>query len=84
LKEKLGVEADVLAYPVGARTGFTKETQNVALDAGYRAAFSLYGGTNLPGRTSPYNVNRISVDDKSWTRFRVQTNVCRATGSYWP
>jgi peptidoglycan/xylan/chitin deacetylase (PgdA/CDA1 family) len=84
LKEKLGAEPDVLAYPVGARTSFTTQTQNAARDAGYRAAFSFYGGINTRGKTSPYDVNRISVDDKSWNRFQVQTNVCRFTGSYWP
>jgi peptidoglycan/xylan/chitin deacetylase (PgdA/CDA1 family) len=84
LKERLGIEAGVIAYPVGARTSFTRETQNAARDAGYRAAFSFYGGTNMPGRTAPYDVNRISVDDRSLNRFRVQTNICRFTGSYWP
>ncbi len=84
LKERLGAEADVLAYPVGARTSFTGETQRLAKEAGYRAAFSFYGGTNLPGRTSPYDINRIGMDNQSRTRFRVQTAVCRLTGKYWP
>jgi peptidoglycan/xylan/chitin deacetylase (PgdA/CDA1 family) len=84
LKEKLGVEADVLAYPVGARTSFTSQTQSIARDAGYRAAFSFYGGTNFPGKTSRYDVNRVGIADQSWVRFQVQTSVCRFTGSYWP
>jgi peptidoglycan/xylan/chitin deacetylase (PgdA/CDA1 family) len=84
LKENLGVEADVLAYPVGARTSFTGETQRLAQEAGYRAAFSFYGGTNLPGKTSPYDITRIGIDGQSWSRFRVQTAVCRFSGSYWP
>ena len=46
--------------------------------------FSFCGGTNLPGITSPYDVNRIGIGDQSWCRFRVQTAVCRFTGSYWP
>jgi peptidoglycan/xylan/chitin deacetylase (PgdA/CDA1 family) len=84
LKENLGVGADVLAYPVGARTSFTGETQRLAQEAGYRAAFSFYGGTNFPGKTSPYDVKRIGVGDQSWSRFRVQTSVCSFTGKYWP
>jgi len=84
LREQLGVEADVLAYPVGKTASFTSETQRVARDAGYRAAFSFYGGTNLPGMTSPYDLKRIGIGDQSRDRFRVQTAVCRATGSYWP
>jgi peptidoglycan/xylan/chitin deacetylase (PgdA/CDA1 family) len=84
LKEQLGVEPDVLAYPVGKKASFTAVTQQMARDAGYRAAFSFYGGTNLPGEVSPYDVNRIGIGDQSWDRFRVQTAVFRATGSYWP
>jgi peptidoglycan/xylan/chitin deacetylase (PgdA/CDA1 family) len=84
LKEQLGVEADVLAYPVGGRTSFTEQTQTLAHEAGYRAAFSFYGGTNLPGNTSRYDVRRIGIADLSRIRFRVQTGICRISGSYWP
>lgn len=84
LKERLGAEADVLAYPVGGRTSFTDQTQKVARDAGYRAAFSFYGGTNLPGKTPTYDVSRVGVGEQSWSRFRVQTAVSRTTGNYWP
>jgi peptidoglycan/xylan/chitin deacetylase (PgdA/CDA1 family) len=84
LKEQLGIEVDILAYPVGARTSFTKETQKAAHDAGYRAAFSFYGGTNIQGKISPYGVTRIGIGDQSWSRFRVQSSVCRVTGSFWP
>jgi peptidoglycan/xylan/chitin deacetylase (PgdA/CDA1 family) len=84
LKRELGSEVDVLAYPVGGRTSFTGETQNAARNAGYRAAFSFYGGTNLRGRTSPYDVNRVGIDNQSWIRFRVQGSICRFTGKCWP
>ena len=84
LKEQLGLEADVLAYPVGGRTSFTEQTQMSAHEAGYRAAFSFYGGTNLPGNTSRYDVRRIGIADLSRIRFRVQTGICRISGSYWP
>lgn len=84
LKEQLGVEVDVLAYPVGGRSSFTAQTQKLAQEAGYRAAFSFYGGTNLPGKTNPFDVNRIGIGGQSRSRFRVQTSVCRFTGSYWP
>jgi peptidoglycan/xylan/chitin deacetylase (PgdA/CDA1 family) len=84
LKEQLSVEADVLAYPVGARSSFTDQTQKLAREAGYRAAFSFYGGVNLQGKTSPYDVKRTSIGGESRSRFRVQVGVCRATGIYWP
>jgi peptidoglycan/xylan/chitin deacetylase (PgdA/CDA1 family) len=84
LKEQLGTEPDVLAYPVGIRTSFTKQTQILAKDAGFRGAFSFYGGTNVPGKTSRFDLKRVSTRDQSQSRFQVQTAVCRFTGSYWP
>ena len=84
LKEQLGIEADALAYPVGAQASFTGRTQALAQDAGYRAAFSFYGGTNLPGRIAPYDVKRIGIGGQSRSRFRVQVSVCRFTGRFWP
>jgi hypothetical protein len=84
LRENLGIDADAIAYPVGGRDSFTDLTQTLAHEVGYRAAFSFYGGTNMPGRTSPYDVNRIAIGDQSWSRFRVQTAVCRFNGKFWP
>jgi peptidoglycan/xylan/chitin deacetylase (PgdA/CDA1 family) len=84
LKEQLGVDADVLAYPVGHRDSFSDETQRIARDAGYRAAFSHYGGTNLRGKTSAFDIRRAKVVSQSMTRFQVQTAVCRAAGKFWP
>ncbi len=84
LNQQLGFKPDVLAYPVGGRTSFSDQTQKAARDAGYRAAFSFYGGTNLQGSTSPYDVNRIGVDSQSLGRFKVRTAVCRSSGKYWP
>jgi peptidoglycan/xylan/chitin deacetylase (PgdA/CDA1 family) len=84
LKEQLGTEIDVLAYPVGGSSSFTDQTQSAARDTGYRAAFSFYGGTNLQGKTSPYDVKRIGIENQNRDRFRVRTAVCNATGKFWP
>jgi peptidoglycan/xylan/chitin deacetylase (PgdA/CDA1 family) len=84
LRERLGGEIDALAYPVGGPSSFSEQTQQLAKQAGYRMAFSFYGGTNLPGMTRPYDVKRVSVGDQSWPRFRVQAAVCRCSGSFWP
>ena len=84
LKDQLCIEPEVLAYPVGGRTSFTHETQEMARDAGYRAALSFYGGINLPGKTSRYDVSRVGVDNQSRNRFHVQTAVCRFAGRFWP
>jgi peptidoglycan/xylan/chitin deacetylase (PgdA/CDA1 family) len=84
LKEELGVEVDVLAYPVGHTDSFSDETQELAREAGYRGAFSHYGGTNLRGTTSAFDIKRTKIVNQSMNRFRVQTAVCRATGGFWP
>lgn len=84
LRGQLGIEADALAYPVGATSSFSDQTQQLAQEVGYRAAFSFHGGTNLPGMTKPYDVKRIGVGDQGWTRFRVQAAISRLTGNHWP
>jgi peptidoglycan/xylan/chitin deacetylase (PgdA/CDA1 family) len=72
LREKLGIEADALAYPVGGRASFSEETQQIAREVGYRAAFSFHGGINLPEMTRSYDVKRVGVDNQSRPRFRVR------------
>ena len=84
LREQLSIEADVLAYPVGNTTSFSEQTQNLARETGYRAAFSFHGGTNQQGMMRRYDVKRVGVGDQSWSRFRVQAAICRFTGNYWP
>jgi peptidoglycan/xylan/chitin deacetylase (PgdA/CDA1 family) len=61
LREQLGIEADALAYPVGATSSFSDQTQQLVQEVGYRAAFSFHGGTNLPGMTRRYDVKRVGV-----------------------
>jgi peptidoglycan/xylan/chitin deacetylase (PgdA/CDA1 family) len=84
LREQLGIEPDALAYPVGGTSSFSDQTQQLARECGYRAAFSFHGGTNLPRVARRYDVKRVGVGDQSWPRFRVQTAICRVTGNYWP
>jgi peptidoglycan/xylan/chitin deacetylase (PgdA/CDA1 family) len=84
LKKNLGINADALAYPVGNPDSFSDQSQRVAQDVGYRAAFSFYGGTNLPGSMRRYDISRVGVGYQSWPRFQVQAAVCKFTGSYWP
>ncbi len=84
LKAQVGIEADTLAYPFGYKDSFSDETQKLARQSGYRAAFSNHGGSNLAGRMQRYDLKRIDISDQSWTRFQVQVAMCRLTGSYWP
>lgn len=84
LKEQLGVEASVLAYPLGHKGSYTEQTAGIAKELGYRAAFSHHGGTNLQGATSSFDVKRNKVLGQSSARFQVQASVCQSTGGYWP
>jgi peptidoglycan/xylan/chitin deacetylase (PgdA/CDA1 family) len=84
LKAELGVEIDALAYPVGSKYSFSELTQKLAQEAGYRAAFSYYGGTNHAGEINPYDIKRVHVELQSFTRFQVQLGMCRLTGKCWP
>ena len=84
LKEQLGIEIGALAYPVGHKVSFSDQTRRIATELGYRAGFSHHGGTNLRGKTSAYDVKRSKVGGQSKSLFRVQADVCRFTGSYWP
>jgi peptidoglycan/xylan/chitin deacetylase (PgdA/CDA1 family) len=85
LQEKLGIEAETMAYPFGSPTAFTGETESFAEEAGYRAAFSYFGQmTNMQGKIDRYNVKRVAVDRQSWARFVTQTGMAGLTGKFWP
>lgn len=85
IQEKLNTNADSFAYPFGSKTAFTKQTEQIAEEAGFRAAFSYYGATtNQRGAMQRYNLKRVSVGSQSWARMQVQTGVSRVTGAFWP
>jgi peptidoglycan/xylan/chitin deacetylase (PgdA/CDA1 family) len=85
IQEKLNTKADSFAYPFGSKTAFTKQTEQIAEEAGFRAAFSYYGAmTNQRGTMQRYNLKRVPVGSQSWARMRVQTGVSRVTGNFWP
>jgi hypothetical protein len=43
--------------------------------AGYGAAFSFYGGLNLPGNIQPFDIRRYGIEGLSYDHFRLQTAV---------
>ena len=84
LKAELGRPIDALAYPVGLKHTFTGETIDAARSAGYRAAFSFYGGLNRPGRMEAFDVRRYpAVWGYSLNRLRLQTAWVSALGEGW-
>ncbi|MBX3210616.1 MAG: polysaccharide deacetylase family protein [Labilithrix sp.] len=60
LKEGL-LSAETLAYPVGNQKTFSATTIRCAREAGYRCAFSNYGGINVPEQMNPFDVRRIGM-----------------------
>lgn len=81
LNQKLGVAADTLAFPVGARNSFSDCTAACLQQAGYRAAFSFYGGVNHLGRTEPFNICRMDGDlDEGEPMFALRTAVAAVAG----
>jgi peptidoglycan/xylan/chitin deacetylase (PgdA/CDA1 family) len=84
LTAQLGRPVDTLAYPVGLKHTFTSETIDAARSAGYRGAFSFYGGPNLPGQTNAFDIRRYPVNwGYSLTRLRLQTAWVSVLGEGW-
>ncbi|MGB2635566.1 MAG: polysaccharide deacetylase family protein [Candidatus Acidiferrum sp.] len=84
LTERLQATGDVLAYPIGSRDAFNDDTIRALENAGYRAAFSFYGGFNLPGRTQRYDIRRFSVNrDTTLHRLHIQMSVAATTARVW-
>ena len=74
LESQTGRPIHAIAYPVGGLDAFSDSTKRLAREAGYRAAFSFYGGFNRPGESDPFDLRRMSVnwsDSCQMFRFRV-------------
>jgi peptidoglycan/xylan/chitin deacetylase (PgdA/CDA1 family) len=80
IQEKLGITVDALAYPVGSRESFSEVTLRCLREAGYRTAFSYYGGINVPPAVAPLDVARIPVDRSSLPLFRLRVGMAAVTG----
>jgi peptidoglycan/xylan/chitin deacetylase (PgdA/CDA1 family) len=83
LEAELNRRIDVLAYPVGGRDCFTRDTIGVLRSNGYRAAFSFYGGFNRPGEVQPFDILRVGVGPQSHQRFRLKLALATFTGTQW-
>ncbi|MFZ1086358.1 MAG: polysaccharide deacetylase family protein [Terracidiphilus sp.] len=84
IMNRLGVEVRVLAYPVGHKISFTDQTRRIARESGYKYAFSHYGGANIQGKISSYDVKRTKICLQSRQRFQTRSAVGRFTGLFWP
>lgn len=85
ISEKLGIKVDSFAYPFGSPTAFTKKTEQIAAEMGFRGAFSYYGNTtNQRPNIERFNLKRVSIGPQSWSRMKVQTEFSRVSGTFWP
>jgi len=78
LESELGRVIDVLAYPVGAAYTFNTDTRTALQSAGYRAAFSFYGGINLRENVNRLDIRRNDCHSPSPALFRLQTTLAGA------
>ncbi len=83
LQRLLGTDVDALAYPVGDRNCFDARTKEAARAAGYRAAFSYYGGVNRPGSLDAFDVRRTNVFRGNPERFRFRVAMPLLMDGHW-
>jgi len=80
MEKELRREVLALAYPVGRQGTFSGVTVDAAKAAGYRLAFSNYGGINAPRRTNVFDVRRNDVQKKSLARLRLEIGLSATVG----
>ncbi len=61
LERELGCTIQSISYPVGNYEHFSKETQILAAECGYKLGFSFNTGTNANKDMMPYNIKRVGV-----------------------
>lgn len=80
LEAQLGIRVEAMAYPVGLRSSFSIETRQALERAGYRAAFSFYGGVNRAREIAALDIQRCAVDPHSAELFGLRTATTLLTG----
>jgi peptidoglycan/xylan/chitin deacetylase (PgdA/CDA1 family) len=63
LRERLGVDSDLFAYPFGGRDNMTDENRSLVRELGFRCCASCFGGL-VESRTSPFRLPRVALS--SW------------------
>ena len=60
LKEELGVDARLFAYPFGGRENISEQSRDLVRQEGFSCCLGCHGGVNAP-RPDPFQLNRIGV-----------------------
>lgn len=81
IRRHAGYHVTALSYPVGNPTTFSNDTFRALAANGYTAAFSFYGGVNIPGSTPMFNIKRVPVNfGQSLSHVRLMVSSMVATG----
>lgn len=80
LEGELRRTIDTLAYPVGQRDSFSRDTFTALKDTGYTAAFSFYSGVNRPGAVERYDILRGAAEPESRAMFRLRISLRAVAG----
>jgi peptidoglycan/xylan/chitin deacetylase (PgdA/CDA1 family) len=81
---RTGTHALAFAYPVGRTDSFTAFTQSAVREAGFRLAFSFYGGLVSLPLPDPWDIPRVAVGFQSEVRLRLQLACARAFNRFAP
>lgn len=76
LKQNLGLDEVIFAYPFGGRSNMTVPVLQMVREVGYVGCLSAYGGY-ISGRINPYNIERVAIDcNFSMLAFRARLEGC--------
>ncbi|WP_415059623.1 polysaccharide deacetylase family protein [Congregibacter sp.] len=80
IEDKLNSEVNVVAFPVGGETSFSRTTVELAKQSGYEFAFSSIEKLNSWGSYNPHVMGRIGID--SGDIATLQYRLSRLSSSY--
>ena len=61
LRQNLGLDEVIFAYPFGGRSNMTASVLGMVRELGYAGCLSAYGGY-IGGRIDPYNIERMGIE----------------------
>ena len=71
--DMVGLQPEMLAYPVGGPGAFADVTRRLAREVGYRAAFSYGDSVRRSFSVDPFAVPRVAVEHTdTWAQFRLR------------
>jgi peptidoglycan/xylan/chitin deacetylase (PgdA/CDA1 family) len=81
IADVIGLEPELLAYPVGGDEAFTRTTKRLARVTGYRAAFRFSGCFNHASTIDPFAIARVGVDHaETLGQFRLRLTLASSLG----